>query len=70
MGFSRRYQEELLALDEDIGACNVIRLHQNNLLLMPTNDHGVLEDIDRLSIFKYQYLHQGFNTPSHNLHTY
>jgi len=49
VGFSRRYQEELLAFDEDIGARNLIRHHQNDLVLMPTDDHGVLKDIDRLS---------------------
>jgi len=49
VGFSRRYKQELLKLDEDIGARNVISRHQDDLLLMPTDDHGVVKDIDRLS---------------------
>lgn len=49
VGFSRRYLDELTALDEDVGARNIINNHQDNIELVPVSDEGVLKDIDYAS---------------------
>jgi len=49
VGFSRGYKDELLCLNEDMGARNIITDHQDDLVLVPTDDQAVVKDIDRLS---------------------
>lgn len=49
VGFSGRYLSELIALDEDVGARNIINSHQNNLVLVTVSDDGVIKDIDYAS---------------------
>ena len=49
VGFSDRYLSELIALDEDVGARNIINSRQNNLVLVTVNDNGVIKDIDYAS---------------------
>ena len=46
VGFSQRYKEELIALNDDVGARHVIANHQSQLELLPSNDEGVVTDID------------------------
>ena len=47
VGFSQRYKDELLALDDDIGARHVIANHKSELELVPTHDAGVTVDVDQ-----------------------
>ena len=49
VGFSRPYRQELLALRDDIGARNILQRHQQQLELVPTDDAGVITDVDRPS---------------------
>jgi len=49
VGFSHRYLSELIALNEDVGARNIINSHQNNLELVTVSDDGVIKDIDYAS---------------------
>ena len=49
VGFSDRYLSELIALDEDVGARNIINSRQNNLVLVTVSDDGVIKDIDYAS---------------------
>ena len=46
VGFSRCYLNELIALNEDIGARNIINKYQDNIELVSVNDEGVVKDID------------------------
>jgi len=46
VGFSNVYLKELLVLNEDVGARNVIKNHQDQLELISTDDEGVIRDID------------------------
>ena len=46
VGFGQYYKDELIALNEDIGARHIIASHQDRLVLMPTHDEGVVTDID------------------------
>ena len=46
VGFDRVYKDELLALNEDVGARDVIARHRSHLELLPTDDAGVITDID------------------------
>jgi len=46
VGFNRRYKEELMALNDDVGARHIIARHQYRLELVPTSDAGVITDID------------------------
>jgi len=46
VGFSRRYKDELLALEDDVGARDVIADHASELELVPTEDAGVTVDVD------------------------
>lgn len=46
VGFSRAYINELLALNEDVGARKIIQNNQDKLELVLTNDEGVVQDID------------------------
>ena len=47
VGFNQRYKDELLALDDDVGARHVIANHQSALELVPTHDAGVTVDVDQ-----------------------
>jgi len=47
VGFHQRYKNELLALDDDVGARHVIENHKSELELVPTLDTGVTIDIDQ-----------------------
>lgn len=49
VGFSRCYKNELLALNEDMGARQVLKNHQNELELVSVNDEGILIDVDQAS---------------------
>ena len=46
VGFSAEFKDELLALNKEIGARNIIRHHQNQVKLIDTDDEGVIQDID------------------------
>ena len=46
VGFSHAYINELLILNEDIGARSIIQTHQDQLELVLTDDEGVVQDID------------------------
>ena len=46
VGFGRGYRDELIALQEDIGARDIIARSQSSLVLVPTSDAGVLVDVD------------------------
>jgi len=47
VGFSQCYRKELLALNEDVGARQVLKNNQNELELVSINDEGILIDIDQ-----------------------
>ena len=49
VGFKRRYKDELIALDGDVGARQVIAKHPDRLELVATDDTGVIMDVDRAS---------------------
>ena len=49
VGFNQRYRNELLALDDDVGARHVIAKHKNELELVPTDDTGVTVDVDEMT---------------------
>lgn len=46
VGFARELFGELVALREDIGAREVLRQHGDRLVRVPTEDAGVLADVD------------------------
>jgi len=47
VGFSRRFHEELAALNGDEGARALLEAHAATLVKVPTGDPGVVRDIDR-----------------------
>jgi len=47
VGLSKRFGAQLLALDGDAGARDVIAAHKSELTLIECDDPGVLQDIDR-----------------------
>ena len=47
VGLGKRFGAQLLALDGDAGARDVIAAHQSELVLVECDDPGVLQDIDR-----------------------
>jgi molybdenum cofactor cytidylyltransferase len=49
VGFNQRYKDELIALNDDVGARHIIAHYQNQLELISTNDVGVLMDVDQTS---------------------
>ena len=49
VGFSHSYKDELLKLTGDVGARRVIDKHRSELELMPTDDAGVVTDIDHVN---------------------
>jgi len=48
VGFHRRYKDDLVALQDDVGARHIISRNQQRLELVDTDDSGVLTDIDQL----------------------
>ena len=47
VGFNRYFKNELLGLNDDVGARHIISKYQSKLELMPTNDSGIFKDIDQ-----------------------
>ncbi len=47
VGLGKRYGAQLLALDGDAGARDIIAAHEGELVLIERDDPGVLQDIDR-----------------------
>ena len=47
VGFSQCYKNELLVLNKDTGARQVIQNHQDQLELVPVDDAGVIMDVDQ-----------------------
>ena len=47
VGLGKRFGAQLLALDGDAGARDVIAAHEHELTLVESDDPGVLQDIDR-----------------------
>lgn len=47
VGFNQCYKNELLALNQDTGARDILKKYQTELQLLPVEDEGVLIDIDR-----------------------
>ena len=47
VGLGKRFGAQLLALDGDAGARDIIAAHQGELVLIECADPGVLQDIDR-----------------------
>jgi molybdenum cofactor cytidylyltransferase len=47
VGFGRRFAAQLLALDGDAGARDIIAVNRADLALIECGDRGVLQDIDR-----------------------
>lgn len=55
VGFSMKYQNDLLRLKGDEGARSIIQQHKEHLKLLPCDDAGILADIDTpadLMLFK------------------
>ena len=46
VGFHYRFKHELLALSDDVGAREIIKQHHEQLELLPTDDRGVIQDVD------------------------
>ena len=46
MGFGHDLTSELLALDNEPGARRIVSQNQNRLVMLNSNDEGVLLDID------------------------
>ena len=49
VGFNKSFKDELLALNDDFGAREIIANHQGQLELVATEDSGVIVDIDQVS---------------------
>ena len=47
IGIGKRFSAQLLALDGDFGAREIIAAHQRELMLLECDDPGVLHDVDR-----------------------
>lgn len=47
VGLGRRFGVQLLALDGDAGARDIIAAHKGELVLIECDDPGILQDIDR-----------------------
>lgn len=47
VAFSRDFKEELLVLDNDAGARSILECHHDSLVVIETDDEGVVVDIDR-----------------------
>jgi molybdenum cofactor cytidylyltransferase len=46
VGFAAALRAELLALSGDVGARDVVRRHRDALRILPTDDPGILVDLD------------------------
>ena len=46
MGFSRRLEKDLLALDADEGARSIVEKHRASLVTIAVDDRGIEVDID------------------------
>ncbi len=46
VGFSASYKDELLALNKDVGARDIIRQYYDQVQLIETDDQGAIQDID------------------------
>lgn len=46
VGFSAKWRDELLALQGDTGAKELIRQHSHEITLLDTSDRGVVMDVD------------------------
>ncbi|MEK7877760.1 MAG: hypothetical protein AAB325_16405, partial [Pseudomonadota bacterium] len=46
VGLGKRFGAQLLALDGDAGARDLVAAHQGELVLIECDDPGVLQDID------------------------
>lgn len=49
VGFNRRFKDELIALNGDVGARQIIQNHQDQLELLENDDAGSITDIDQMS---------------------
>ncbi len=47
VGFGKRFRAELLALEGDAGARDIVAVHKSELVLVECDDPGILHDIDR-----------------------
>ncbi len=47
VGFGKRFAAQLLALDGDAGARDIIAAHKDELMLIECDDPGILQDVDR-----------------------
>ena len=47
VGFGRVFFEDLAELDGDVGARSIINKYAQKVQELPTDDHGILRDIDR-----------------------
>ena len=47
VGFGKRFAAQLLALDGDAGARDIVETHNGELMLVECDDPGILHDIDR-----------------------
>jgi len=46
VGFSSLYKKQLIKLNDDVGAKNILKYNKNDLKVFETDDSGVIEDID------------------------
>lgn len=46
VGFSSRFRDELLALDDDSGARGIVARHRDELVLLDCDDAGIVLDVD------------------------
>jgi CTP:molybdopterin cytidylyltransferase MocA len=58
VGFSSRWLADLRTLNDDWGGRHILKEHQDEVLLLPTTDEGILMDIDTLAA-----LHRPASTP-------
>ncbi|MDH5444008.1 MAG: nucleotidyltransferase family protein [Gammaproteobacteria bacterium] len=49
VGFKQCFKDELMNLDSDIGAREIIQNHQDQLELLESDDAGTITDIDQMS---------------------
>ena len=48
VGFAQQFKDELLQLDQDTGANQLLKRYASQVHAIPTEDSGILQDIDRL----------------------
>jgi molybdenum cofactor cytidylyltransferase len=46
VGFAKQFRSELLKLNQDLGASQLLKRYAEQLLIIPTQDSGILQDID------------------------